>query len=664
MRTVLLLLVFVFPCLVFGQLFRGIPQLAKYKSELEVLDNFLKSNPKLFKEQQGKLREIQQAKKDQTLESVLDIFQGSFYYYSNNMDSAAFYFEKAMMISSEIGNDQIYKTAKIRMIFTEENKKTKYQMAKEMEPIYYDSYNKKDTINMLYSLNGLGIFYGNLDSLSLSMSIFYEALRLADLSNNQYEKGFILNNLGLLKYDLGAIDSAFSDFKMCLRIGEELENLSLQGIARQNLGLYYNRIDSTDLAKEEYLKVMQMGKDFGYTLYLLSSTTNLATLEMSLGNSKTSDSLSNIALSIAKDGAILYSVTPIYLGKAYYMLRNERYEEGLEMIDSAMAYVKYGTYSELMPPIYHLTFRIYEEMGDYKKALDAYKIKVEVQDSLDEMGNAKLLSELQFRYDDEKKERLRSIEKNKLKLQIKQGEIDMANYRQNVIAMIAIFLVIMFVVIIMYFRLKQKSDNLFSFTIANKLEEERGRIARDLHDGLGQSMIVLKNKFNNIDLNDKAETNQLNENFSSVIEEVRTISRSLIPPELRRLGLKKAIKSMMSDVEKSSKLIVTTDIDNIDQVEFEEHQSIRIYRIVQELCTNSLKHSGAKSLKLHSELDENYLILIYQDNGTGLDLKKWESAENSVGFKSIQQRLKYLKATMKVEKPKVGFKVEIKIPIK
>src|SRR5690606_31762897 len=120
--------------------------------------------------------------KDRTLEAILYVFQGSFHYYSNNMDSAGIYFDQAIAISNELGNDQIYRTAKIRKIFTDDYKKTKYQMAKEMEVIYIDSYNKKDTINMLYSLNGLGIFYGDMDSVSLSLKIFYEALRLSDLS--------------------------------------------------------------------------------------------------------------------------------------------------------------------------------------------------------------------------------------------------------------------------------------------------------------------------------------------------------------------------------------------------------------------------------------------------------------------------------------------------
>jgi signal transduction histidine kinase len=646
----------------YAQIYSGIGALEKYQDDLYLLDNYVKSNPKEFDLLYSELWDKVEAENDKTLESILYVYQGSKLYYFNDLDSAAVFFDKAMEVSSQTGNDQTFRSAKVRRIFCDEYRKTKYQMAKEMEAVYVDSYNKRDTINMLYSLNGLGIFYGDIDSVSLSLNIYYEALKLAELSKNEYETGFILNNLGLIKYNLGALDSAYSDFNRCKEIGIETNRPSLEGIGRQNLGLYYSRIDSNDKAKEEYLKVMKIGKESGYSLYTLSSTTNLATLEMEMGNPKASDSLSKLALEIAKEDEIYFAVPNIYLGQAYYMLRNERYYDGLALLDSVLAYAHYGSYSEVMPPYYHLKYRLQESKGDYKNALDTYKMKVSVKDSLDEIGNAQLLAELQFRYDDEKKERIRSIEKNKLKLQLKQSEIEMVEYRQNVIIMISVFLVVLFIIIILYFRLKQKSDNLFSFTIANKLEEERGRIARDLHDGLGQSMIVLKNKFNNIEHGNQVKAAELNDNFSEVIEEVRTISRSLIPPELRRLGLKKAIQSMMDDIEKTIGLIVTTDMDVLDDVRLEEHQSIRIYRIIQELLNNTIKHSQATSVKLEANLLESNIWLMYRDNGIGLDMDKWKAGNNSVGFKSIQQRLKYLNGSIKVDKPKVGFKVDIKIP--
>jgi signal transduction histidine kinase len=662
MRTLFVLLFLANGVFSFGQIYRGVTELMPYERDLAELDEYVKSNPKKF---QKKLIEIENrmiGKEDESLKAILFIYEGTNHHYLNERDSATYFFDKAISLSKKIGNDQIYRTAKIRRIFMDEYKKTKFQMAQEMEVIYIDSYNKKDTLNLIYSLNGLGLFYGDLDSVSMSINIFYEALNLAEMSNNMYEQAFVLNNLGLIKHDLGALDSAYADFNKCLQIGYDLNNLGLQSIGHQNLGMYYSSIDSNDMAKKEYLTVLKIGKENGYKLYEMSAMTNLASLEMSMGNARASDSLSTAALELAKNEMFLYAVTPIYFGKSYYLIMNEKYSESLVMLDSAEAYSIYST-QDVLGPFLHLKYRAYEEMGDFENALVFHKKKVEFQDSINELGNKKILAELQFRYDDEKKERIRSVEKNKLKLQIKQNEVDISNYRQKVILLISAFLIVLFVILVLYFRLKQRSDNLFSTTIINKLEEERGKIARNLHDGLGQSMIILKNRFNKLKIENNEGGAQLNDNFSEVIEEIRTISRSLIPPELRRLGLQKSIEKMMGDIEQTSNMIVTTEIDPLKSLELEMAQNIRIYRIIQELCTNTLKHSGASSIKLESIVDRNNLKLIYRDNGSGLDLEKWRSAENSVGFKSIQQRLKYLKGSIKVDKPKIGFKVEINIKL-
>src|SRR5690606_9554105 len=101
----------------------------------------------------------------------------------------------------------------------------------------------------------------------------------------------------------------------------------------------------------------------------------------------------------------------------------------------------------------------------------------------------------------------------------------------------------------------------------------------DLHDGVGQSIIVLKNKFNKLKDYDDSSQGKLNENFSEIIEEIRSISRSLIPPELKRLGLRKAIENRMTDVANSTSLFITTEIDDLDKLQIEDHQSLRIYRI-------------------------------------------------------------------------------------
>ena len=72
---------------------------------------------------------------------------------------------------------------------------------------------------------------------------------------------------------------------------------------------------------------------------------------------------------------------------------------------------------------------------------------------------------------------------------------------------------------------------------------------------------------------------------------------------------------------------------------------------------------ASSSIKIETKVESGQLLFTYQDNGKGLDLDKWRAASNSVGFKSIEQRLMILKGTSKIEKVKTGFKIKFKIPI-
>jgi len=290
-----------------------------------------------------------------------------------------------------------------------------------------------------------------------------------------------------------------------------------------------------------------------------------------------------------------------------------------------------------------------------------YKEFVALGDSAEEVSNIASIAEMQLQFNDEKKEKQQLREKSKLEVQLKQQEIDLANFRQRLFIVISVFVIVMAVVLIYYYRQKQKHERQFSNTVVNKLEEERGRIARDLHDGVGQSLIILKNKV--IKKSDySAETqDQLNENFSEIIEEIRSISRSLIPPELKRLGLRKAVENRLNEIAHATSIFVSTEIMDLDKLKIEDHQSLRIYRIIQELSTNTIKHSEATAIKLEASFEGKELTLIYQDNGIGLDRDKWKSADNSVGLRSILQRLNYLNGSIKIERPKKGFKVIMKL---
>ena len=175
----------------------------------------------------------------------------------------------------------------------------------------------------------------------------------------------------------------------------------------------------------------------------------------------------------------------------------------------------------------------------------------------------------------------------------------------------------------------------FSRQLISSQENERKRIAAELHDGLGQNLLIIKNRAL-IALNKKDDTaaqTQLEEISSTVshaIEEVRSIARNLRPHQLDRLGLTQAIKSIVNNVANSSAISFHSEIDPIDGL-FSPEAEINLYRIVQEGVNNIVKHSGATEALVAIRRDEQALQLIIQDNGSGFNSESAPDA-NGGGF--------------------------------
>jgi signal transduction histidine kinase len=175
-------------------------------------------------------------------------------------------------------------------------------------------------------------------------------------------------------------------------------------------------------------------------------------------------------------------------------------------------------------------------------------------------------------------------------------------------------------------------------------DEEQRRIAAELHDGLGQSLVIINNRAL-IGLRDADPSSRVMEQFeeissaaSSAIDEVRDIVYNLRPHELGKLGLVQAIKSMVSKISDLSTLRVSTDLDEVDGLLSEEAET-SIYRIVQEALNNVVKHAEATEAKVTLKRTGRELLITVTDNGRGI-VKPSNGEKNGFGLVGIQLLVK------------------------
>jgi len=211
---------------------------------------------------------------------------------------------------------------------------------------------------------------------------------------------------------------------------------------------------------------------------------------------------------------------------------------------------------------------------------------------------------------------------------------------------------------------KEKSQQEeFTKKLIESQENERKRVAAELHDSLGQDLLIIKNKLlTNIkktdDVKYKEQFQEISELTSSTLDDVREISYNLRPYEIDRLGLTKTITSMIGRANGSTNIIFTGSIDDIDKL-FLPEVEINIYRIIQESLNNVIKHSEAKEVIVSVLKKEKEITINISDDGKGFDVRK---SRKGFGLKGIEERVRLLNGEFNIESD-VGNGTTVKIQL-
>jgi signal transduction histidine kinase/ligand-binding sensor domain-containing protein len=225
-------------------------------------------------------------------------------------------------------------------------------------------------------------------------------------------------------------------------------------------------------------------------------------------------------------------------------------------------------------------------------------------------------------------------------------------------------------------RYEKEIQEAFAGQLIEEQENDRKRIAAELHDGIGQSLLIIKNRAFMGEKNTEKETNsddkiesareqfgEISESASEALEQVREIAYYLRPSQLERLGLTSAIEEMIERVADSSGIEFDVKMDNLNGV-FSKQNEINFYRIVQESLNNIIKHSKATSAKIRIKKEAGNVELIIKDNGKGFAIEAVsENKSRGFGLKGMSERARLLGGIYTV-KSSAGEGTIVKVKIK
>ena len=286
---------------------------------------------------------------------------------------------------------------------------------------------------------------------------------------------------------------------------------------------------------------------------------------------------------------------------------------------------------------------------DFENALKYEVEKQVIADSISNIATKVRFAELETIYQTDKKQQQISIQKKTI-----------INKNTTIALLISLFIALFLTISVYVLKQKQKqikqeklNAQLYTKQLLEKTEEERKRIASDLHDSVSHELLSLKNSI-------EQKTDSTNNKIDSIINDIRIISRNLHPIMFDKIGLKESIIQLVDRAQLVNNFMVTAEINYT--ADLLSSTELQIYRIVQEALSNIIKYANAIAAKITISETDKIIYIEIKDNGQGFDVTEKLNSKTAFGLHNIIERSRAIGGLAKIISDKTGtiIKIEIK----
>ena len=550
-------------------------------------------------------------------------------------DSAKYYFEKALKMSRDFGFKNIESMCINNLGMFNWNRGN-YQLALDyfFQSLKMDEEhgNEKSTAS---ALNNIGLIYQEMNLSEKALEYHRKALSLRKKYNLVNDQISSLNNIGINLKDLRRIDEAIAIYKKGVDLANHKKNYIEYYRLLDNLANAYKEKGQVELALTTYIKALDKPQNYDADeKSMLSTYNNIASLYNE--SNKPNIALRYVDLGfnlVKKYPDIELIATDLYLtgSESYYMLNN------------------------------------FDKARVYKSNF------IKLRDSIFSETNATAVADLEIKYETEKKER--EILEQRAEIAENKLTIQKQNYQLYGLLALALVLGLLGYLIFNQQRLKNKQlakeaelkDALLKIETQNKLQEQRLRISRDLHDNIGAQLAFIISSIDNLKYAFKIEDYKLQDKLSDIsnfasdtIYELRdtiwAMNKSVISFEDLQTRISNYIdKAHLYDA--NIKFSYTVDDSVNEDRTFTSVHGMNIYRIIQEAMHNSLKYSKASKISIEVTKKVSNLIFKIKDNGIGFDINH---VERGNGLNNMEKRALDIGAAIEIDsKPNKGTSIKL-----
>jgi two-component system, NarL family, sensor kinase len=489
----------------------------------------------------------------------------------------------------------------------------------------------------------------------------------------QYEPE-LFNMLQLLYYHMHQYRKAVGNGLKAIAVSERSANKDLLQQAYSNLGMNYVSLHAYDSAMFYLRKAGALAEEKGDKVVQITTNLNYALISLQLRKYDSIKQYVDKALSYARlYNAHEYEGLAQY-GEAYYYLQKKQYADARLYADSAMVLAEQYNMRSLKQKLYALLSSLNYAMQDSREG-HAYFYEYELlNDSIlnESITNSTIYIEKKF-----------ETERKETQIQLQQTQLRQQSTLNYFLMAGGGALLLMSLLTYRNYKNRQKlqqtrideleKEKQLTATeaVLKGEEQERARLAQDLHDGLGGMLSGIKHSLSTMrghmimtpDNTDAFERNI--DMLDSSIKEMRRVAHNMMPEILVRYGLDIALKEFCGELNRSGVINVDYQSIGMDRAAIDQTVSVTIYRIVQELANNAIKHAAASTIlvQVHLLIQEQLITITVEDNGKGFDTALLKQS-SGMGWNNIQNRVDFLKGKLDVHSaPGKGTSVLIEINI-
>jgi two-component system NarL family sensor kinase len=525
----------------------------------------------------------------------------------------------------------------------------------------------RDKETLVKSLLNIGNVYADKGDNPLALKYYQEAMQTAEEVGDRKKMAHIRKNIGTLYLSWRRLDEALRCYQDALQEATALGDMDIMADCLNNMGTVYEQQEKYADALTVYMSALDYYRKTGRKARVAMALSNIAIVHKYQKNYSLSIRYNLQARDIAREigdqwteAAALTNVSSVYE-------RRRDYRQAMHYSRLALDKAREIGAREIIVAVYENMAEIAYHAGDFRNAYRYCKELFAQKDSFINIERTHQLAELQVQYETEKKEKENAELKyeNQLKTAAKERaerRTAMAVY-VSLTAIVGLVLIALLVYRIQRIKARHREEQSVSSAMFDSEQKERSRIARDLHDSIGQMLSVIKMQLSQVDApEDKAKLEQASRLVDTTIQEVRHISHNLLPEGLS-FGLVRGLEEMALKINDAGgpafRMLLS---DEIREHPFAPETAFSIYRIIQEVTGNMLHHAEATEIRLDMYKKNAAIIISLSDNGKGFDPKVLEHSRG-IGWKNIRLRVRFLNGTMQVQSAKgSGTQVTITIP--